>query len=1767
MSTLLSSQYSFFPDVIYSDAHCSIRRGIRWYNRSSSGARQQRAHQQQLQRTTVDGELPDRDLDGRRTTEEEIGGGRGQPLAVDTEGELSYAGSSAASSTRSFPQEPLLPPRAHSGQTPSTNATGSPWPSDARSTSSTPSDRPSSDSSPGTAESASSGRSLSSPIFVKCIRHHHTHHAHHTHAAQHRLTLLPTPPPQPLSTSEAVLFTHYTMQHLRAERLLCSRIASLAPVELVGEGGSSGEQPPEGPLALAWTDHGGQPLPELWRLGSLGRRLVQPEEGDTADGDEARDPSPASPSFFNSPPARGRPVPCSLADFLHFAIGLTERLHELHSADVVYNFLHPTVILYKESAEHNAVQLLDYTFATLSPAPSASAPSPSPLLPPSLLSTLPRPPLPLSFLPYVAPEMFDSAASLSPSLSSDARSDLYSLGISLYELCTGRPPFFSSTANLWRMRHWHRAKLPRPLSFPARWSGESPAAGACLHLLGDVVLKLLSKGVEHRYQTAAGLLFDLRHLQSMLDPSSPPQPSPSASFAVGSRDRAATFRVSPSFYDRDELVQRLLQLYEGVEASAASKERLSCVAQLRGERGIGKSSLLQLFQRRLHQRWGDEHTSCVVYSRFDDASASSMGEHLPSVVFLLQSMQSLVIQSLTAIVDVERGRSLLAQAVEGYERLCQLLLPGLKPFMDHLTVSPSPSGSTTLPSPSPASPSSDGWDDAVATSGFADVTSLTRRLLRAFAGPSNCVVLLVDDAHLCDQQGRDFIDRLLDPHAHSLTDLPHLLLIATFHASSPSSHPPLSFPASLHLTLPPLQLPSITQLVRDSLMQDCSATPSLTLTKVSASPSARAVVASSPSTVEELAALLLLKTGGYPDALHRALHSLHSHQLLHFDYASGLWSWRLDAVKFFDLGPPNPALLHSRVHALTNEQSRALRVASCIGQEFTLAAIALCLSIPCSAVRELLLPAVTAGLVLPTGPGLELPTVGSGLSEVSLRFLHPSVRNSFYDLCSSAFRQHVHLTYARSFLQPVDGMSDEQSIQRRVEEDILDIVHHYELCTALITPRPPPEAAVKAEGQSASSWDWEAELMKVEELRQVVAFALAASRAAQRLKDSALALQHAQFAYSCTQRLVDFSHHRLPPLGGGGGKVAAVASPWVSDYEVCLALFRQYASLLYNGGDIVQADAVVSTALLHTTTTMDHVRLHDLRLDAALVRGDCSAAVNTGLQVLELLGMRLHPYNAEEMTAHLTEEAVTALLSQAEQQRTGHTDASVQVSHYLARLLMPSWLDGRYFLDVLATCAWLMHSHGLTLYDPLAIAFYSIPLLSADPPNVELAHALCSHTLAHLRDTVDLYTQNRPVAQLIQLQLSVTYAVFIAPWKAPLHDTIEQLEELRRGLQLLSSDATVVRSRITVSHLDYHYCERLFWTGVPLRRVLVALQEAASPKRGRAVLLYKEHYRATRLVLTTLMRGEEHKQSAPRAADTEPGDSLAAGDGGDVSPFLIRPMSDVTEVAPIQRMSAASNSVTFDLPEPSPRLPLTPAASSSSIVDVSFELEQRLSALASSSVHPVLASVGQVWLLLWHFLTSNHKAALQLWPRMRTQERTATALISHPHTLFLSALCTATEATERIQHRSGAESASPRQLPRSTTAPASALFPRPPVAELVQSVQELLAEATDRYATAVNFQHKWTLVEAELLKLRMLLGDVPRLHAYLPALELYDRAIAAARQSLSLLDEAIACELAGRFTLRYQRHVEANELPAAGSGRIPRLGMPPQGRRPLARVR
>jgi serine/threonine protein kinase len=171
------------------------------------------------------------------------------------------------------------------------------------------------------------------------------------------------------------------------------------------------------------------------------------------------------------------PEPLELEQFLRIAIGLAAALGRLHERELIHKDLKPAHVLVDPWSDQ--VWLTGFGVASDLPR-ERQAPEP-----PEILA---------GTLAYMAPEQTGHM-----NRSIDSRSDLYSLGVTLYEMLTGVLPFSAADPLEWV--HCHIARQPRP---PGERRKDAP------EVLSAIVLKLLAKTAEERYQTAAGLEADLQ---------------------------------------------------------------------------------------------------------------------------------------------------------------------------------------------------------------------------------------------------------------------------------------------------------------------------------------------------------------------------------------------------------------------------------------------------------------------------------------------------------------------------------------------------------------------------------------------------------------------------------------------------------------------------------------------------------------------------------------------------------------------------------------------------------------------------------------------------------------------------------------------------------------------------------------------------------------------------------------------------------------------------------------------------------------------------------------------------------------------------------------------------------------------------------------------------------------------------------------------------------------------------------------------------------
>jgi len=251
--------------------------------------------------------------------------------------------------------------------------------------------------------------------------------------------------------------------------------------------------------------------------------------------------------------------PLDLAATLAIAIQITTALAELHRRDLIHGDISPEAILVDPTGWR--ARLIDFSNTR-----RASA----------KMQTLSSPDLPLSPLQYASPEQTGRM-----NRSVDYRTDFYSLGVMLYQLLTGTCPFRSDDPLA--LVHAHIAKNPVT---PSELNSRIPKA------LDQVLMKLLGKTAEERYQSTLGLRTDLEHCAKQWAEKGAISP-----FSLGNQDVSDRFILPQHLYGRERQLDELLETFDKV------CEGRSALLLVSGYSGVGKTTLIQeLYKPLVRQR-------------------------------------------------------------------------------------------------------------------------------------------------------------------------------------------------------------------------------------------------------------------------------------------------------------------------------------------------------------------------------------------------------------------------------------------------------------------------------------------------------------------------------------------------------------------------------------------------------------------------------------------------------------------------------------------------------------------------------------------------------------------------------------------------------------------------------------------------------------------------------------------------------------------------------------------------------------------------------------------------------------------------------------------------------------------------------------------------------------------------------------------------------------------------------------------------------------
>ncbi|RTZ99304.1 MAG: serine/threonine-protein kinase PknK, partial [Deltaproteobacteria bacterium] len=239
----------------------------------------------------------------------------------------------------------------------------------------------------------------------------------------------------------------------------------------------------------------------------------------------------------------------SMAEQLEIAIGITSALEQVHNAGYLHKCINPSNILYHKATSR--IQLINFELAIE-------------LISDQMVSDGSE--VTSKTMAYIAPEQ---TGRLNRSL--DYRSDLYSLGVTLYELFSGKVPF-ESTDPL-ELIHSHIAKIP---------VSPNAADPQVPEVLSDIVMKLVAKEASQRYQGAAGLKYDLNVCLTQFE-----EMGYIRSFTLQEHDISDQFRISGKLYGREEETSTLMAAFARVERG--SREQVLVT----GYAGIGKTALVR----------------------------------------------------------------------------------------------------------------------------------------------------------------------------------------------------------------------------------------------------------------------------------------------------------------------------------------------------------------------------------------------------------------------------------------------------------------------------------------------------------------------------------------------------------------------------------------------------------------------------------------------------------------------------------------------------------------------------------------------------------------------------------------------------------------------------------------------------------------------------------------------------------------------------------------------------------------------------------------------------------------------------------------------------------------------------------------------------------------------------------------------------------------------------------------------------------------------
>ncbi len=529
----------------------------------------------------------------------------------------------------------------------------------------------------------------------------------------------------------------------------------------------------------------------------------------------------------------------SLLDFLKIAVKTSLGLANIHSLYIIHRDLHPGNIVWNKITSD--IKIIDYDKA------AALSKENFEISPDIEIS---------GKLCYISPEQTGRINRYI-----DYRSDLYSLGVIFYEILTGQTPIKGNDDA--EIIHGHIAKIPKS---PTVINNSVPS------VLSEIVMKLLSKMPEERYQSTFALAHDLQKcLDSYLATGT------IAGFEIAQKDISASFVIPQKLYGREDDIALVKDIFTHV---CSGKNEILLVS---GSSGIGKSALIKEIQNYFimnnayfisgkFQQFKGTLPFAPVIGAFRDLVRQVLAENEERIVAIREKLQLVIGENAKLIVDlIPESEALLGKISE----------------IKDISIS-----------------------DADNRLKFA-----IRNFLSVFADKSHPLVIFIDDLQWADFSTINFIEQIV-----TIFELKNIFVIGAFRENEVNaSHPLTTMTASLRkkgikiweILLNPLRKNDIAELLSD-------------------------VLKSKKDGIEQIAEICSLKTGGNPFYINQYLKKLYKDELFKFNIKKGEWNWDIEKIRRQSLSDNAAAIISEKIKNLPEDIQQTVKLASVMGSRFNI---------------------------------------------------------------------------------------------------------------------------------------------------------------------------------------------------------------------------------------------------------------------------------------------------------------------------------------------------------------------------------------------------------------------------------------------------------------------------------------------------------------------------------------------------------------------------------------------------------------------------------------------------------------------------------------------------------------------------------------------------------------------------------------------------------------------------------------------------------------